>query len=236
MMTSATAVAQRKLTHAEYERFLPMVRRIAMRLARRVPRHIAVADLMSSGWVGLMEAFRRADSDLLQGQEFEAYASYRVKGAMLDYLRSSDHGARQARNASRRVTRAIARVTRALGRPPEESEIAAAMGLTLEDYRSTLSNLSRAGMARLELVDIDEVDAPDPESGPDDLASTRLMGEAVQLAIEALPVRLQQLLSLYYVEGCTLREVGEVLGVSESRVCQLHAEAMHRLRAAIGRE
>jgi RNA polymerase sigma factor FliA len=234
--TTQRPAAKRRLSHADYERFLPMVRRIAMRLARRVPSYISVNDLVNSGWVGLAEAFTRAH-DQMPVEEFEAYSSHRVKGAMLDYLRSLDPTARQIRNASRRVARAIARITRTTGRPPEEGEIADALGVTVDQYRDTLSSIARAGMARLEMVDIDQFDAQEENAvAPDDAAGRRMLSASVADAIKLLPPRLQQVLSLYYREDCTLREIGVVLGVSESRVSQLHTEAMHRLRAAIGRE
>jgi RNA polymerase sigma factor for flagellar operon FliA len=227
---------KRTLTREDYERFLPLVRRIAMRLARRVPSHISIGDLISSGWVGLVEAYSRSSEDM-PAEEFEAYASHRVRGAMLDYLRGLDPATRKARNASRRVTRTISDLTRGLGRPPEEEEIADALGLDLDGYRTLLGQISSAGMSRLELVDLDQIDAPtDKSDAPDDIAEQRLLAEHVAGAIERLPLRLQQVLALYYQEDCTLREIGAVLQVSESRVCQLHSEAMHRLRADIGQE
>ncbi len=227
---------KRTLTREDYDRYLPLVRRIAMRLARRVPSHISIGDLISSGWVGLVEAFSRSDPDM-PDEEFQAYASHRVHGAMLDYLRGLDPATRQARNASRRVARVISELTRHLGRPPEEEEVADALGLDLEGYRNLLMQISSAGMSRLELVDIDQIDAvPDRKDAPDQLAEQRLLAAAVAKAIEHLPLRLQQILALYYQEDCTLREIGAVLQVSESRVCQLHAEAMHRLRAHVGKE
>lgn len=234
-MTAARKI-KRTLTRADYDRYLPLVRRIAMRLARRVPNHISVGDLISSGWVGLVEAFSRTDPDMPE-EEFEAYASHRVRGAMLDYLRGLDPATRQARNASRRVARIINQLTQKLGRPPEEEEIAEGLGIELEDYRKLLNNISSAGMSRLEMVDLDKVDTqPERRDAPDERAETRLLAEQVAKAIERLPLRLQQILALYYQEDCTLREIGAVLEVSESRVCQLHAEAMHRLRADLGKE
>lgn len=227
--------ARRALTRADYERFLPIVRRIAMRAARRVPRHIAVADLVSSGWLGLLEAFQRADATM-DRDEFEAYASYRIRGAMLDYLRSMDTVSRHTRRASRDLTRTIKDLTRRLGRPPEEPEIAQALNLDPAAYRATLTRIAEAGMTRLELLDFDQVEADPGGRLVDDEVSQRELVGAVADAVETLPPRLQQVLALYYQEECSLREIGAILGVSESRVSQLHTEAVHRLRAAIGGE
>jgi RNA polymerase sigma factor for flagellar operon FliA len=232
----APSSRKRSLTRSDYDRFLPLVRRIAMRLARRVPSHVSVNDLISSGWVGLAEAYSRADPGM-PIEEFEAYSSHRVKGAMLDYLRSLDPTARQVRNTSRRVARAVAKLTKTLGQPPSEAEIAEAMSLSVEEYRDVLSSIARAGMARLEMVDIDQLDTPEESrSAPDEEASRHLLSEQVAGAIGGLPERLQKVLMLYYQENCTLKEIGAILGVSESRVSQLHTEAMHRLRAAVGQE
>ena len=236
-MTQAALTQENKrtLTRADYDKLLPMVRRIAMRLARRLPDHITVADLMSAGWVGLMEACSRSRADM-PDEEFAAYASHRVRGAMLDYLRQLDPATRQARNASRKIAKVISQLTQELGRPPGEDEIAEAMGLDLDQYRTLMSSIASAGMTRIDMVDFDQIDAvPSWLEPPDEAAEKRLLTQAVAEAITTLPERLQLVVALYYQEGCTLREIGAVLDVSESRVCQLHAEAMHRLRAAVGR-
>jgi RNA polymerase sigma factor FliA len=237
MMTASSQAedrANRTLDRTSYEHFLPIVRRTAMRLARRVPKHITVADLVGYGWVGLMEAYRRADP-AMPSDEFDAYASYRVRGAMLDYLRSLDPATRDLRRASRKLTETIRRLTSQMGRAPEEEEIAGGLGVDLEEYHTLLQRISSAGMARLELFDIDELEGDSPEA-VDDAISKKQLAQATAEAIDSLPEKLQQILALYYQEECTLREIGAVLGVTESRVSQLHSEAMHRLRALIGRQ
>lgn len=227
---------ERALTNAEYQRFLPLVRRTAMRVARRVPSHITVQDLTGYGWVGLLEAFRRASPDM-PTEEFEAYALYRVRGAMLDHLRAADPVTRASRATSRRLTRTVSDLQQKLGREPEEKEIAEAMGLSEDKYRNMLIELDKAGMTRLELVDLDRLDGMDSEiDPPEESASRRELGAVVSEAIKKLPERLQHVLALYYIEELKLREIGEVLEVSEARVCQLHAEAVHRIRASIGRD
>lgn len=235
MIAGAEQRARRTLDRAAYDRYLPLVRRTAMRLARRVPSTIAVADLVGYGWIGLMEAYQRADPKMPE-QEFEAYALYRVRGAMLDYMRSLDPSTRALRRASRDMARAIRTLSSTLGREPDEAQIAKEMKLDLKDYQQLLEKIAAAGMARLELLDLDDMDVASSGDSAEDEAGKRQMADAVAAAIQKLPTKLAQVLALYYQEDCTLREIGLVLGVSESRVSQLHTEAIHRLRAAIGRE
>lgn len=227
--------ASRVLSANDYRKYLPIVRRTAMRLARKVPSYISVADLTGYAWIGLVEAFARS-SEHMDEAEFEAYALYRIRGAMLDYLRSLDTQSRASRATSRKVTRAIHKLTQSLLRTPEEAEIAAELSMTIIEYRSMLAALDRAGMNRLEMLDIDGDLTADGADLPEELAGRKEMQDAVADAIQTLPERLQHVLALYYTEECTLREIGAILEVSESRVCQLHTEAVHRLRAAIGRE
>jgi RNA polymerase sigma factor for flagellar operon FliA len=234
-VVEAEVRAKRTLNRDAYEKFQPLVRRTAMRLARKVPASISVADLVGYGWIGLMEAYQRSDAKM-PNEEFEAYALYRVRGAMLDYLRSLDPTTRDLRRASRRVAGAIRELSGKLGREPEEEEIAKALNLGIEAYRALLEKIGSAGLARLELLDLDNVDVANPMEAVDDEIAKRRLGDAVATAIETLPEKLVQVLALYYQEGCTLRQIGMVLGVSESRVSQLHTEAIHRLRAAVGRE
>jgi RNA polymerase sigma factor for flagellar operon FliA len=236
-MTATAALKKessgRGLSRADYDRYLPMVRRIAMRVARRVPSHVSVADLMSFGWLGVVQALSRgAEND---GEEFDGYVAHRARGAMLDHLRSLDPATRKVRGLSRAISRTIGELRGSLGREPEEDEIARALGITLEDYQDGLTSIWRSGMSRLELVDFEQLE-DSASRAPDEVIEQRRMIEAVSRAIHTLPHRLQQILALYYQEGCTLREIGAVLEVSESRVSQLHTEAMHRLRAAVGSE
>lgn len=226
--------ASRVLDREAYERFLPMVRRTAMRFARKVPSHITVSDLVGYGWVGLMEAYQRADP-AMPPNELEAYASYRVRGAMLDYLRSLDPASRELRRSSRKVAEAVKSVSDAKGRSPEEEEIAEQLGLSVDDYRTLLQRIAAGGMARLELLDLDNLEVEGAGEDADDSVGKKQLQAAVAEAVTGLPPRLQQILALYYQEECTLREIGAILGVSESRVCQLHSDAMHRLRAMVGR-
>jgi RNA polymerase sigma factor for flagellar operon FliA len=235
MSLPAEKAAPRKLTRSEYERYLPLVQRTAAMLAHKLPTTISLADLVSYGWVGLLEAFERASPDM-NVDEFEAYALYRIRGAALDHVRRLDPTTRSARALSRSVARSISELTKKLGRPPEEEEIAVDLGMTLDAYRVALDQVGRAGMARLEMLNLDDVQLDARAEAPDECAGKKELSGVVAGAIEKLPLRLQQVLALYYSEERTLREIGVILDVTESRACQLHTEAIHRLRAAIGKD
>jgi RNA polymerase sigma factor for flagellar operon FliA len=227
---------KRKLSRADYDRYLPLVRRTAMKLARRLPSHVTVNDLVSYGWVGLCDAFERAPEGMTQ-DEFEAFAMFRVRGAALDHLRSLDPATRGARAMSRKVAKAMGELTsKSGGKTPEEDEVATKLGMSVPEYRTTMEKLGRSGMDKLEMLDIDETPAASSAELQEDLFSKKELAGVVAQAIKQLPERHQLVLALYYQEERTLREIGTVLEISESRVCQIHTEAIHRLRAATGKE
>jgi RNA polymerase sigma factor for flagellar operon FliA len=208
-----------------------MVRRLAMRIIRRVPQAVSMDDILSAGWLGLVEARRRRDACPTEAQ-FEAYAAHRVRGAMLDYLRGLDPMSRRQRQASRSITTAIRDLTQELNRPPTEEEIAASLGLDPESFQQLLAEIGRSDACRLEGTDPGSLASP-LAPGPEELVGQREMVGVVAQGIDQLPERLQLVLGLYYQEELSLAEIGEVLGVTESRACQLHSECIHRLRATL---
>ncbi len=215
-----------------YERYMPLVRRIAMRTIRQLPSSITFDDILSAGWVGMAEALQRR-AEGMQDEHFEAYASYRVRGAILDYLRVLDPLSRKLRGASRRISAAAGELTQRLGRMPSEDEVAGELGLSLAAYQDLLGQISDAGFARLELGASGEPLATEPS--PEASTARAELEATIVRTIEELPERLRLVLALHYQEECSLREIGEVLGVTESRVCQLHSEAVHLIRARIER-
>jgi RNA polymerase sigma factor for flagellar operon FliA len=223
---SAPRAAERQL----YERYTPLVRRIAMKAIRSLPSSVTFDDLLSAGWVGLAEALRRRTATMDE-EQFEAYASHRVLGSILDHLRSLDPLSRKLRGASRRITEVAAELERRLGRAPGEDEISAELSMPLEQYHELLTKIADAGLARLELTE--SIQDQGVMNSPELMTSQRELVEQVTIAIDTLPERLQEVLGLHYQEDCSFREIGAILGVTESRACQLHAEAVHRIRAKL---
>jgi len=210
------------LSRRDYELYGPLVRRMAIAVGRKVPAQVAVSELVAHGWLGLMAAFQRA-GDMPEG-EFEEYASYRIRGAVLDFVRSLDPAAKAARALSRRIAAAM----RECGGEPE---VARELGMTVDELRDALERVAEAGMARLEMLDFDrqeQVHGSEEHTAPG-------LGEAVADAIHRLPEPLAQVLALHCQEECTFAEIGDILGVTERRARQMHSEAIHRVRALIGR-
>lgn len=213
------------------ERGLPIVRRLAFRLARRLPPNVDVGDLIGAGTEGLLKAIEAYDET--SAARFETYAELRVRGAILDELRAQDSLTRHGRRQMGEVTKVMRKLESQLGRSPEEQEVAAELGIELEAYHKLAENLSRApALANLGALD------PDDVAGNADAAvdfEHRELKLRLVAAVKQLPERTQTVLALYYQEECTLAEIGEILGVTESRVCQILGDATARLRAALGK-
>ena len=214
------------------EQGLPLVRRIAFRMARRLPSSVQVDDLISSGTEGLLRAVDAYDPS--RNDRFEPYAERRIRGAMLDELRAADVLTRHGRNRMAQLSRTVAKLEHKLGRPPAEEEIAEALGITLEEYQQLAMELARAAASAGERRDGPEGSsrgAPDPSA----LFAEAELRTHLNKAVSELPERTLQVLSLYYQHECTQAEIGKILGVTESRVCQILGEAVVRLRAKLAR-
>lgn len=211
-----------------------LVGKVAKRMARRLPSHVSIDDLTSSGMLGLIEAADRFDAE--RGQKFEAFAEFRIRGAMLDDLRLRDSLSRDMRRLCRELQDATQRLTQQLGRNPSESDVASFLGVTVAEVRHRESKLSGASLLGLEDADPRFFDHQADESIPNPYEATARREFFQQLGahIDALPARMQHVLALYYCENLDLKEIGAVLGVTESRVCQIHREATTRLRKALG--
>ena len=221
--------------------YAPLVKFVAGRLGASLPSHVDEQDLVSYGLLGLISAIERYDPD--REIKFETYAIVRIKGAIIDELRSLDWVPRSVRSRAREIERAIVELERTLMRAPTDEEIAAKVGITGDELDRSLFEISRSSMAALDelwtpqgggdqvaLIDtIEDVAGDDPEFSLEQSELNEALGEA----IARLPEREKLVVTLYYYEELTLREIGEVLGVTESRVSQLHTKAVLRLKARL---
>ncbi|WP_296949196.1 RNA polymerase sigma factor FliA [uncultured Massilia sp.] len=215
---------------------MPLVKRLAHHMKAKLPPSVEVDDLIQAGMMGLLDAINRYEEN--QGAQFETYAVLRIRGAMLDELRNSDWMPRSTRSNMRKVEQAMATLQQQLGRPPSESEVAKSLKLSLADYQEMLGDSGGHQLVYYEdfhddadgndsFLDRYAVDDDDPLKS---LLDTDFRQTVID-AIDALPPREKMLMGLYYEEELNLKEIGAVMGVSESRVSQLHTQAVARLRA-----
>jgi RNA polymerase sigma factor for flagellar operon FliA len=222
--------------------YSPMVKFVAGRLGAGLPSHVEDADLISYGLVGLIGAIERFEPE--RGIKFETFAMTRIRGAIIDELRSLDWVPRSVRSRAREIETAQAKLEHELQRAPTEAELASKLNLTEEELQSALLEIANSSVYALDelwtvsdssgdqvsLLDtIADDDAADPQEA---LASTEVK-DLLTEAIGGLPEREQLVVALYYYENLTLREIGEVLGVTESRVSQLHTKAVMRLKSSL---
>jgi len=212
------------------ERHAALVKRIAHHLAGRLPASVEVDDLIQAGMIGLLDAAAHFSSD--RGASFETYAGIRIRGAMIDALRQLDWAPRSVHRKARAVADAIRELEGRQGRAATDSEIAAAMNMPLEEYHATVQDAAACQFSSLEDL-AGAADIPGNEAEPQLAAEEGALRESVAEAIAALPERERLVMSLYYDEELNLKEIGAVLGVTESRVCQLHGQALVRLRGKL---
>lgn len=220
--------------------YSPLVKFVAGRTGSKLPSHVDDADLISYGMLGLIEAMERYDVD--RETRFETFAMQRIRGAIIDELRSLDWVPRSVRARAREIEEANSKLEHELGRPPTDDELADRMGITEKELQDSLIQISNSSILALEelwmvpdssgdkvsLLDtLRDENAPDPQAELD----TSDLKEMLADAIETLPEREKLVVALYYFENLTLREIGDVLGVTESRVSQLHSKAVLRLRS-----
>lgn len=216
-------------------RHAPLVKRIAHHLLLRMPSSVQVDDLIQSGMIGLLEAARKYD--VSKGASFETYAGIRIRGAMLDEIRKGDWAPRSVHRKSRQVADAVKAVEARTGTDARDHEVAQELGIDLESYYNILQDASGS-----RLFSFDDITSTDDSAidrlagalpGPAEGLQDESFKEHLAAAIEGLPEREKLVLALYYDEELNLKEIGEVLGVSESRISQIHSQAALRLRARL---
>ena len=217
-------------------RHAPLVRRIAYHLMGRLPASVDVGDLIQAGMIGLLEAARHFAHD--KGASFETFAGIRIRGAMLDELRKADWTPRSVHRKTREVAETIRQIEAETGAEADDAEVIRRLGISAEEYHQVLADAACSRLLSLTAADDGEetgvLDVADENSlGPDQGIEHDGMREALVEAITALPEREQLVMSLYYEQELNLKEIGAVLGVSESRVCQIHGQAVIRLRARL---
>ncbi|MDR2787785.1 MAG: RNA polymerase sigma factor FliA [Candidatus Accumulibacter sp.] len=217
--------------------FAPLVKRIAYHLMGRLPPNVQADDLVQNGMIGLLDAIDRFEAGM--GAQFETYATRRVRGAMIDGLRENDWLPRGLRRELRQIEQAITRLEQEFGRPPSEDELARALGISLAEYQKTL--LDARGHQILSFEDLIEEGGEDflerhvadNAGDPYRILEDESLRKRLMKGIEQLPEREKLVMALYYEQDLNLREIGEIMGVTESRVSQLHSQAVARLRARV---
>ncbi|MET0012942.1 MAG: RNA polymerase sigma factor FliA [Sedimenticola sp.] len=229
------AAAQAQDPDALVVKHAPLVKRIAYHLMNRLPPNVQSDDLIQAGMIGLLEASRNYDPS--QGASFETYAGIRIRGAMLDEIRRSDWTPRSVHRKARMVADAMREIENVEGRDARDVEVATALDMSLEEYHKILQDASGCRIFSVEeLQMVGELPTSHAETGivgPYDGIQKDAFKEALADAIAGLPERERLVIALYYDDELNLREIGQVLGVSESRVCQIHSQATLRLRSRL---
>ena len=221
--------------------YAPMVKYVANRIALRLPPHIEVDDLISVGVIGLIDAIEKYDPT--RGAKFKTYAEFRVRGSILDELRSMDWVPRSVRQKASTLDTVMEQLKAKHGRMPEDEEVAKAMGLSLDEFFETLNQTQSMPILSLEDLGIAKesgehktlLDCLAGKGDADPQTQFRLneLRDVIAKAIDTLPEKERLMISLYYYEELTMKEIGEVLGITESRVSQIHSKAVFRLRTKL---
>ncbi|MBI4875088.1 MAG: FliA/WhiG family RNA polymerase sigma factor [Acidobacteria bacterium] len=216
---------------------LPLVKGIAIRVHENLPVHVDVDDLVHAGILGLFDAVNKFDPS--KKVAFSAYAKHRIKGAMLDSLRQLDWASRDLRRRHKQVEEAARTLATELQRNPTEAEVAKKMGVEEQRWRQMMVDLSTAGLisASTRSGDKEDLPAPDfpskPDTQPDRMCEREQLRDALSCAMQTLPARYQKVVVLYYTNEMTMKEIGGVLGINESRVSQIHKAALEKMAGAL---
>ncbi len=217
--------------------YVPLVQRLAHHMIAKLPPNVELDDLIQVGMIGLVDALSRFEES--HGVQFETFATQRIRGAMLDELREGDWMSRGSRKSQKQIEQAMHRLEHRLGRTPLESEIAAELQMPLPEYQALLGRVRGTQLVYLEDIGASADDeegfldrhVADEEADPMSLLKDQRLRSALVAAIETLPERERYIMGMYYEQDMNLKEIAAVLGVTESRVCQLHSQSIARLRS-----
>lgn len=217
-------------------KYAPLVKYISDRLATRMPSHISRDDLNSAGIIGLFDAIENFDSS--RGIKFETYASYRIRGAILDEMRKLDWVPRSVRKEIQKIEAAITAIQAKLGRTPEDEEIALEMGVSLETYYKMIDRAHNVNLLSLDEpvpgalnTAVNKIESGNPS--PLDKIKKSELERIIASALANLPEKVQTVISLYYFDEMTLKEIAEIMGLTESRISQIHSKAIIILRGKL---
>jgi RNA polymerase sigma factor FliA len=233
-MSQATKIARRDRIVLEH---LPLVKAIAVRVHENLPVHVDLDDLVHAGVLGLFDAASKFNPD--KQVAFSSYAKHRIKGAILDSLRQLDWASRDLRRRHKQVEAATRELAATLQRTPTESEIAQKLGVDVERWRQMMVDLRSVGLisASSRTAEHDDLPAPDfpskPETQPDNMCSREQMRSVLGVAMKTLPERYQKVVFLYYTNEMTMKEIGGILGINESRVSQIHKSALEKMQVVL---
>lgn len=222
-------------------KYSPLIKYLASRLSLRLPPHISVDDLISSGVIGLMDAIDKFDPS--KNIKFKTYAEFRIRGAMLDELRAQDWVPRSVRKKMTELEKTYSKLEKELGRAAEDEEVAASLGISMDEFYSLLEETKGVTFLDIEMIkkrlndsnedDLFDLIADDKENDPFHTINLKELKEMLVKAIEALPEKERLVITLYYYEELTMREIGEIMGYTESRISQMHINAIIRIRSYI---
>jgi RNA polymerase sigma factor for flagellar operon FliA len=220
--------------NAQIEQYTPLVKRIAYHLMSRLPPSVQQDDLIQAGLIGLLEALRNYDAS--QGASFQTYARIRIRGAMLDEIRKNDWAPRSVHRKARMVSEVVREIENRTGRDARDQEIAESMKISLDEYHALLQEASGHRVFSYEELEVESTGGgaasiTQRDKGPLEGLQNEDFKKSLAEAISGLPERERIVMALYYDEELNLREIGAVIGVSESRVCQIHSQAVIRLQS-----
>jgi RNA polymerase sigma factor for flagellar operon FliA len=231
-----------KIENSLVEQYLPLVRTVVGRLAMTLPSHISMDDLYSAGLVGLLNAVRRFNPS--GGSSFESYARVRIRGAVFDELRRLDWVPRSVHDKAKKIEKVLQQLTQRTGQVPTDAQMAKAMDLTEDEYQELLAEVRPATYVCLDSVQNGEGDnqssyeviADESQVSPQERAAKRELAQMISDRLQRLPEMQRKVLALYYFEDLRLREIAEAFGLTESRICQIHAQAILAIKALLQKE